>query len=323
MNDSFYNKILADSSYQATSADLKSCNHITLSTVNALFLPNINSSLASVVISEKRSLELLKQQTPEAEFSFSLRSSNTVPATRHLKTIFNGTTSVVLLVEFLKVNKLKSFDIAWDLIQSAPDYMPKLKLLKAALSKEGLNLTTTIGVEVDRTNATHITNIASVVDRIFLVPSFNRHYSGGLYPLVAKKPEQAFDTLELNEGAFLKLYSALNLSLRKIVVGLSLQTLVWKVGVGSTAEIQLDQKAILQLQPYYESCKSFSSSWRLRHQPSPFYHLAIAPTNDQWMIHIDSVTLGRRIDLLRKYDFAGVALYDYYQVCIHLLKAVN
>ena len=235
--------------------------------------------------SEKRSLDLLKQQTPEAEFSFSLRSSNTVPATKHLKTIFSGATNVALLVEFLKMNKLKSFDIAWDLIQSAPDYMPQLKALKAAPSKEGFNLTTTIGVEVDRTNASHIANIASVVDRIFLVSSFNRHYSAVLDPLVARKPEQAFDTLELNEGAFLKLYASLNLSLRKIVVGLSLKTLIWKVEVGSTAEIQLDQKAILQLQPYYESCKTFSTSWKLRQQqPSPFYHLAISPTNDQWYV---------------------------------------
>ena len=35
------------------------------------------------------------------------------------------------------------------------------------------------------------------------------------------------------------------------------------------------------------------------------------------MIHIDPLTLGRRVDLLKQYDFGGVALYDYYQVSFH------
>ncbi|XP_059350161.1 serine-rich adhesin for platelets-like isoform X2 [Daphnia carinata] len=308
-------KIFADSSYQASSADLKPCTHIILSSANALFLPSSNASLASILVSEKRSLELLKQQTPEAEFSFSLRSSNTVPATRHLKTIFNGTSSVALLVEFLRINKLKSFDIAWDLIQSAPDYGPQLKSLRTTLGKEGFSLTTTIGVEVDRIDAFNVTKIASIVDRIFLVSSYNRHYSGSQYPLTEKKVEQPFDALELNEGTFLKLYSTLNLSWKKIVVGLSLKTLVWKLNLGTIAGTQFSQyQAVLQLQNYYESCKTVNSSWRLQQQPtSPFYQLAVAPNNDQWMIHIDPLTLGRRVDLLKQYGFGGVALYDYYQ----------
>lgn len=302
-------KIFADSSYQALSADLKPCTHIILSSVNALFLPS------TILVGEKRSLELLKQQTPEAEFSFSLRSSNTLPASWNLKTIFNRISSVALLVEFLRVNKLKSFDIAWDLIQSAPDYGPQLKSLKATLGKEGFNLTTTIGVEVDRIDAFHVTKIASIVDRIFLVSSYNRHYSGSQYPLTEKKVEQAFDALELNEGAFLKLYSTLNLSWKKIVVGLSLKTLVWKLNTGTLTGTQFSQyQAVLQLQSYYESCKTVNSSWRIQEQmPNPFYQLAIAPTNDQWMIHIDPLTLGRRVDLLKQYGFGGVAVYDYYQ----------
>ena len=268
------------------------------------------------MVNEKRSLQLLKQQTPEAVFSFSLRSTNTFPAIRHLRTIFNGTTSVGLLIEFLKVNKLTSFDIAWDLIQSTPDYVPKLKTLKTALAKEGFNLTTTIGVEVYNTDALHVSKIAAIVDHIFLVPSYNRHYSGAQYPLADKKLEQAFDTLELNEGVFLKLYSTLNLSWTKIVVGLSLQTLVWKLNGGTTiVGTQFNQnQAILHLQNYYESCKNVNSTWRLRQQTNPFYKLAVAPTNDQWMIHVDPFTLARRVDLLRQYGFGGVALYDYYQV---------
>lgn len=305
---------LADSSYQALSADLKSCTQITLSSVNALFLPSNNTSLASILVSEKRSLELLKQQTPEAEFSFSLRSSQTSPVTWNLKTIFNRTTSVAQLVDFLRVNKLKSFDIAWDLIQSAPDYEPQLKSLKATLGREGFNLTTTIGVEVERIDAFHVTKISSIVDRIFLVSSYNRHYSGNQYPLTEKKVQQAFDALEQNEGAFLKLYSTLNLSWKKIVVGLSLQTLVWKLSLGNIVGTQFNQyQAFLQLQSYYESCKTVNSTWRLQQQPSPFYQLAVAPTNDQWMIHVDRLTLGKRVDLLRQYGFGGVALYDYYQ----------
>ncbi|KAI9560170.1 hypothetical protein GHT06_014181 [Daphnia sinensis] len=300
-------KIFADSSYQALSADLKPCTHIILSSVNALFLPTSNASLASILVNEKRSLELLKQQTPEAEFSFSLRSTNTVPATWNLKTIFNRTSSIPLLVEFLRVNKLKSFDIAWDLIQSTQDYGPQLKSLKATLGKEGFNLTTTIGVEVDRIDAFHVTKIASIVDRIFLVSSYNRHYSGSRYPLTEKKVEQAFDALELNEGTFLKLYSTLNLSWKKIVVGLSLKTLVWKLNIGTIMGTQFNQyQAVLQLQSYYESCKTVNSSWRIQHQsPSPFYQLALAPTNDQWMIHVDPLTLGRRVDLLKQYGFGG------------------
>lgn len=275
-------------------------------------------------MSEARNLDLLKQQTPEALFSFSLRSNASLPK-QNLKTIFNGPNPIVLLVEYLLKNKLKSFDISWDLIQSTPNYMVLLKTLKSTLVKEGIELTTTIGVEVNRTNSTHVNNIASIVDRIFLVPSFNRHYNGGIMTSVTKEPEQAFDTLELNEGAFLKLYTSLNLNLQKVVVGLSLQTLVWKLGGGVTVGPNLNQnKAVLQLQPYYESCKTFSKSWQIsQQQPSQFYHLALAPSKDQWMIHIDPLTLGRRVDLLRQYGFAGVALYDYYLVIYNIINFVE
>lgn len=307
---------LGDSSFQATSADLKSCTHIVFSSSNMLFLSSTNATLASIIISEKRSLELLKQQTPEATFSFSLRTNNNLVKPRNLKSIFNGQVAVYLLIEFLRMNKLKSFDIAWDTIQSTPNYTVPLKALKTALVKEGIELTTTIGVEVNRTNTTHIANIASIVDRIHLVPAFNRHYSGGLNPLITKEPEQAFDTLELNEGAFLRLFTTLNLSLKKVVVGLSLQSIIWKLGGGVTTGPTLNQnKAVLHLLPYYESCKIFSNSWQIpQQQPSSFYHLALAPTKDQWMIHIDPKTLGKRVDLLRQYGFAGITLYDYYQV---------
>lgn len=266
------------------------------------------------VLAEKRSLELLRQQTPEAVFSFSLRSNSSSPGSRNLKTIFNGPTATALLVEFLRINKLKSFDIAWDIIQSTPDYLPLLKFLKSALAKEGFKLTTTIGAEVNRTNTSHVLNITSVVDRIFLVPSTNRHY--GQQYTITKEPELAFDTLELNEGAFLKLYASLNLNREKVVVGLSLETLVWKMSANvSSDNTFVGKKAVLQLLSYYESCKLFNNTWKLiQPQPSLFYHLAVAPTKDQWMIHIDPVALGRRVDLLKQYGFAGVALYDYYKV---------
>jgi hypothetical protein len=90
---------------------------------------------------------------------------------------------------------------------------------------------------------------------------------------------------------------------------------LWKLNAGTTLTgSQFNQtQAVLQLQSYYESCKNVSLTWRLQKQPNPFYKLAVAPTNDKWMIHVDPFTLGRRVDLLRQYGFGGVALYDYYQ----------
>lgn len=290
-----------------------------MSSVNTLFLPNTNASLAPIIISEKRNLDLLKQQTPEATYLFSLRSNNYAGSARNLKTIFTGLLSVPLLVEFLRINKLKGFDVAWDLIQTTPDYLPPLKALKSALAKDGFELTTTIGVEANRTNTSHIANIVSIVDRVFLVPAYNRYYNGP-HPLVAKEPEQAFDSLELNEGAFLRLYSSLNLSWRKIVIGLSLQSLVWKIGGGVTTAASFNQqKAVLQLEPYNISCKTVAKWDVAQHQPSPFYRLAIAPSKDQWMIHVDPFTLSKRVELIKHYGFAGVALYDYYQVILNAI----
>lgn len=257
---------------------------------------------------EKRNLQLMRMQTPDASFRFSLRMNPKNPAT-NLKTLFDGQKAYKGLVDFLRANKLSSFDLAWGLIQSTPNYMTTLNALKTVLNKEGFTLTTTVGIEVDEISDMDLANIASLVDRIHLVPASNSYYNAGRYAPVSRAPEQAFDSLELNEGKFLSLYGMLSLDRSKVVVGTSLQTMVWKSGKNQ------QPLATLELEPYYESCMRFNGSWKvLPDQPSPFYHLAVSPARDQWMVHVDPVTLNRRINLLRHYGFGGVALYDYHHV---------
>lgn len=239
---------------------------------------------------------------------------------RSIRTLFDAENkAATALVEFLRVNKFKSFDLAWGLVESAPDYMPILKNLRSILNQQGFSLTTTIGVEVDGTNETHVANIASLVDRIFLVPASNIHYNAGRYLPVTKLAEQAFDSLELNEGKFIHLYNSLNLSRQKVVVGSALQTMIWKASEeeGVTPSNIAGRLATLELQAYHKSCEQFNRTWEvLPDQPSPFYHLAVSPSKDQWMVHVNPVTLDRRIRLILQYGFGGVALYDYYQVGI-------
>ena len=69
-------------------------------------------------------MDLLRQQTPEAQFGFSLLRSSTnsssMPQKTNLKTIFaDGLASILSLVEFCKLHKLKSFDVSSDLIESS------------------------------------------------------------------------------------------------------------------------------------------------------------------------------------------------------------
>lgn len=48
-------------------------------------------------------MDLLRQQTPEAQFGFSLRFSNTsVGSLKNLKAVFEGPNSIVFLIEFLR-----------------------------------------------------------------------------------------------------------------------------------------------------------------------------------------------------------------------------
>ena len=281
-----------------------------MSSVNPFFL-NQPSPLPVNEETEKRNLQLMRAQTPDAEFRFSLRM-NPANNSRNLKSIFDGQKAYKSLVEFFRSHKLKSFDLAWDLIQSTPGYLTLLTTLKSVLNKEGFTLTTTIGTQVDEMiNATQLASIASAVDRIHLVPSSNSYY-GRNSSVVSRPPDQAFDSLELNEGKLLAMLASLNVSREKIVVGMALQTMVWKTAAD-------DQLAHLQLEPYHESCGSFNRTWKMMpDQPSPFYHLAVSPEKDQWMIHVDPSTLDRRIRLLRHYGFAGIALYDYHHVIFAL-----
>ena len=137
-------------------------------------------------------------------------------------------------------------------------------------------------------NATHLANIAGVVDRIFLAPASNRYY--GRTEKVIREPEQAFDSLELNEGKILKIYLSLNnMSREKVVVGLSLQSIIWKINSSITSSSPTNSnnqnKVVLELQSYSQSCKTFNSSWKaLQDQPSPFYILSMAASKDQWMV---------------------------------------
>ena len=68
-------------------------------------------------------MDLLRQQTPEAQFGFGLLRSSTnsssMPQKTNLKTIFDGLNSIASLIEFCKLHKLKSFDISSDLIESS------------------------------------------------------------------------------------------------------------------------------------------------------------------------------------------------------------
>lgn len=256
--------------------------------------------------------QLMAQLSNNPLFRFSLRNNN-----KHLRNIFDKEKTYVDLIGFLIKNGIKSFDISWGIIQSAPNYLPILKKLKNLLHAEKFLLTTTIGVEVDNITDSHVANISSVVDRIHLVPSSNTHYNLGKDQITGEL-ENAFDSLELNEGKFIEIYTKLNLNPKKIVVGLSLQTMKWK-SIGPqkiTSSTGLNQRqAVLEIVPYHQSCIRFNRTWKLLDdQPSPFYHLAVSPIKDQWMIHVDPSTLGKRINLILQYGFAGVTLYDYYQV---------
>jgi len=159
-----------------------------------------------------------------------------------------------------------------------------LQNLKRELTREGFNLTTICG---ETTNVTHIAKIAAIVDRISLTPASNRHYGRTEKELASREPDQAFDSLEQNEGKFLNLYLSLNLSRAKVVIGLSLQSIIWKTNSTSPSSLSsnLNKVVLPELKPYSESCKTFNSSWKLLpDQPSPFYFLAEAPSKDQWMV---------------------------------------
>ena len=207
---------------------------------------------------------------------------------------------------------MKTFDVTWNLIESASGKLCQsnkiyskvqffrilscshisdfviLQSLKRELTKEGFNLTTTVCGET--TNVTHIANIASNVDRISLTPASNRHYGRTEKELTSREPDRAFDSLELNEGKFLSLYLSLNMSREKVVVGLSLQSIIWKTNSTSpspSSSTNSSKIVLPELKPYSESCKTFNSSWKLLpDQPSPFYFLAEAPSKDQWMVLI-------------------------------------
>lgn len=225
---------------------------------------------------------------------------------KNMRDVFNGPSSFSSLVHFFKDYDLKSFDIAWELIQSTPDYFPLLQALKAQLSKAEFGLTSTLGEGIKDVGF-HARNIMPLIDLLFLVPMGNRFYNPGL-----PQSDMTFAYLEANEGEFLKLVESKR---SKIVIGLSLQALIWRTG--SSDEFSLNARGELETQPFDEAC-SASEFEPLQQQASPFFTLT--KSSGRWTILMDPSSIKRRVELLMLHGFAGVSLYDYDMVTLEAIK---
>lgn len=254
-------------------------------------------------------LEFVRYRIPAAHFIFSLRTGSV----KNLSDLFDGPSSLSSLISFFKSYDLKSFDVAWELIQSTTDFARLLKGLGTTLAKAGFGITSTLGDASRATSSTDFSGIFPFIDLLFLVPNGNPIYSPQLN-LLQPGNELTFDYLEVNEGSVLEHLPLLNTDREKIVIGLSLQALIWKVNSEAVDLPHFPRSTVgqLEIQPYVEVCNMSDNEWSpLPQQTNPFYTLAKQSSTGKWMILVDPASLSNRIKLLMKNGFRGVGLYDY------------